>query len=157
MDSQDVEKAKIAAYRLLKYRSRSEKELAKRLKRKKFSRPVINKVIVYLKRLSLVNDEEFTREWIQQRLNKGYWFIRIRRELKAKGISDKLINKYILRFKDKTESGSVIRQLARRRIRRYTDRPESEIKRKVGAYLCRRGFAVQDVYWSLDDIDYENS
>ena len=68
MDEKELDRAKSLAYRLLEYRSRSEKELAARLKLKKISGRVITRVISDLKRISLINDEEFARAWVRESL-----------------------------------------------------------------------------------------
>ncbi len=156
MDTEKITKAKNVAYRLLKYRSRPENELVDRLKQHGFSGSVINKVVTGLKNAGFLDDADFTRRWIQYRLNKGYWFTRIKRELKLKGIPDTLIAKCFSEIKENNQAGAVIDNLIKRRIRRYKGRPVLEIRRKLFAYLYRRGFPALKIYQKLDQIDYEN-
>ena len=60
------QKAKNTALRLLTYRSRSEKEVERRLNGR-YTEDVIDQTLSDLRRQGLLNDAEFAREWREQR------------------------------------------------------------------------------------------
>ena len=69
-DLGDREKAREAALRLLAVRARSEGELDDRLKRKGFDERTSAEVVAALKRVGLVDDEDFARAWVDEKLRK---------------------------------------------------------------------------------------
>ena len=62
-------------------------EIRHNLKRHHYDENVIDLVICKLEKEKLLNDQEFSEIWVQQRCKK-YGSFRIRQELKAKGISE---------------------------------------------------------------------
>lgn len=152
MNEKELAKAKQIAFHLLKYRIRSEKELAKRLKQRKISQHTINRVLKSCKRLSLVDDREFTRLWIKDKLNRGYGFIRIRRELREKGIEEDLIDGCIDASKKEYKTDLILSELIKRRVKRYKHCDYKEIRRKLFAYLHNRGFSFKEIEQVLTQL-----
>ena len=153
MNKDKLAKAKIIAHRLLKFRPRSEKELQKRLKLNKIPEETVKKVIADFKRVSLIDDKQFAGLWIQDRLKKGYGFLRIKKELKEKGINEELIKESMGKLNKETSYVSLIDALVRRRIKRYSKASLPEIKRKLFYYLLGRGFASEEINASLKELD----
>ncbi|MCD6539939.1 MAG: regulatory protein RecX, partial [Candidatus Omnitrophica bacterium] len=115
----ELKKAKNLAFRLLKYRDRSEKEIVNRLKKKKVSREVIEKVIAELKSLSLLDDRKFAKSWIQERIRKGYGLLKIKVELKEKGIDQDLLEDLLEDINKDEWVLPQIKELAQKRIKKY--------------------------------------
>ena len=153
MDKDKLKRAKNIAHRLLKYRIRSEKELSRRLKLKKIPQDIITAVLDDLKKVSLVNDEEFTSLWVQEGTRKGYGPLRIKRQLREKGIKEELIRDFLGRFQDKQVSALLIDELIRRRVKRYKGKTLPEIKRKLSYYLRARGFSFEDIQHALENLE----
>ncbi|MFC1599308.1 regulatory protein RecX [Candidatus Omnitrophota bacterium] len=153
MDEKELKRAKSIAYRLLEYRGRSEKELTTRLKSKKVSGRVIAKVITDLKKVCLVDDKEFARALVAERINRGYGPQRIARELKAKGITESLVRRVIPELCDKQRIDNLMDELIKSRVKRYRGKPPAEIKRKLYSYLSVRGFSFDEIERALEDIE----
>lgn len=144
--NQDVlEKAKNYAFLLLKFRPRSEKELSYRLKRKKFQEAVIKEVVSVLKESDFINDSSFAKGWISSKLKKPLGFIRIKEELKAKGVDSQIIEEQIQEIKKDYSEEDVVMDLARKRFKKIKGLKHLKAKNRVFAYLLRRGFSVDTV------------
>jgi len=150
VNEKDFKRAKNIAYRLLKYRIRSEKELSRRLRLKKVPQHIITVVLDGLKKASLVDDERFTRIWIQDRISRGYGPLRIRGQLREKGIGDGLINDFLDKYVDKQSSELLLDELIKRRVKRYKGKKPHEIKRKLSYYLGGRGFSFEKIQQALE-------
>ena len=98
--SNELAKAKNAVFRLLKYRSRSRKELQDRLRHKKFSENTINQAIVYFDSLDLIDDQAFAVNWLNSRLSRPLGLRRIFFELKRKGISKDILDGLQAKLRD---------------------------------------------------------
>ena len=88
-------KAREYCFLLLKFRLRSEKELALKLKKKKFSPQTIKDTVEFLKLKRFIGDEEFARMWIASRIKKKLGLRRMRQELVLKGIGKEIIDREI--------------------------------------------------------------
>ena len=94
-----MQKVTADALRLLRFRPRSVKEMAQRLKQKGHRGFMIAQVIDYLKEKKLLDDRIFSRLWIGDRMNiKPSGRNLITRELKAKGVDDETINAAFAEF-----------------------------------------------------------
>lgn len=146
------EKARAYAFLLLKFRPRSEHELALRLTRKKFAPSIIAETLRFLKEKNFADDEVFARAWVNSRLLKNFGARRIEQELRLKGVPEPIINTQIKTVLADRPEEAVIEKLAKTRLSRIREEDPRKAKRKVYAYLVRRGFspsAVIDVLESL--------
>ena len=143
----DFQKAKNVCLRLLKYRLRSEKELRDRLTKKKFDNITVNKAIAYFKEIGLVNDAVFAKQWIESRLDKGLGAVRIKKELKEKGIdsltADELLKE---KLKDAPEQEKVRQVIEKKLKAMHRGEDLEKLKRRIFAFLVRRGFSYDLVY-----------
>ena len=97
------EKYYALSLRYLTRRPRSEKELQDYLKKKKASPEVSLKITQKLKEQRFLNDEEFTRWWVDQRLRfKPRSVFLIKRELLQKGVSKTIIESGIMNHESRT-------------------------------------------------------
>jgi len=131
------------AYFFLKFRPRSEKEirdyLYKKIKSKHWSRDDAEKVIEELKEEDLIDDKKFVD-----------WFVRFRitlkpkgkkvlvRELKQKGISDELIEKYF--SENKIDEESLAFKILEKRWPRFKNLDSRKRFEKATRFLMSRGF-----------------
>lgn len=139
-----------AAYRLLAFRARSEKELRDRLTRKGFSPGTVGKSLDSLKACGLVNDAEFGRQWVENRQNfKPQSAFLTRRELKEKGLSEDIIEKAVKNHND-YENALLA---ARPKVMKNKDVDYAVFRRRICGFLQRRGFGygvikpVADQLW----------
>lgn len=145
-------KAKNHAFRLLKFRMRSEKELVSRLKQRNFDNSVINEVISYLKDIGLVDDETFTRMWIESRIKKPLGLNRLRTELKLKGIRSEIIDDTLSQIKERFNEEEAIAKLAQRKLSSLKGLEPYKAKRRLYAYLVQRGFTCDAITGVLENL-----
>lgn len=157
------------ALRLLDYKPRTGQEIQKRLLEKGFDEGLIEDVMERLRNANLVQDQQFARMWVENRNASHPRSQRlIRYELIHKGVSDLFINNAL------AESASD-EDLATRAAEKYARRLDrldwSEFRKRLSAFLARRGFSfatitpVVQATWrevannrsaTLDNEEYEN-
>lgn len=142
---QDFSKARDYAYRLLDVRPRSIKELDERLERKGFSKEVRSGLVEYLKERDYLNDEEFARIWVNYRTSsKPTGPHLLRYELKKKGVDNELIDKVLAaEYEAKFSQACLVREAVETRLKLLKGLDEQTKKRRLLAYLTRRGFSYE--------------
>lgn len=137
-------KAKNACYRLLSYRSRSSGEIKDYLVRKKYEPDTIDRVINYLTSKAFLNDEEFAKQWIENRIsNKKASIRQIKLELRQKKVDSEIVNK-IFENEDVDEV-ELIKQL----IEKKRTQPKYKDDLKLMQFLARRGFSYDKILTAL--------
>ncbi len=147
VDSQkELQRAKNTAYRLLAFRARSCKELETKLYEKKFNPAVICTVINDLIRLGYIDDEAFALQWSSSRLRlQGFGERRIRQELKQKGISADIISHASSAiFSSEVQFQTALRS-ARKKLNTLKIHDRESARRRVAAFLERKGFAYDTI------------
>lgn len=132
---------KNVAYKLLSYRQRSEKEIKNKLREKKIQTNSIEKVIIHLKELKYLDDELFSKMYLQNQLfNKPAGKRLLEMKMLEKGISKEIAEKIIKEnYKEEDELISAKLVISKYKKRIKTN-DEKEIKRKCFQYLISRGF-----------------
>jgi regulatory protein len=144
----DVARATEAALHFLAYRARSEQEVRDRLKRGAFAPEVIDATIVKLKDWRYLDDADFARRWVESRARgKPRGQRLLQQELRQKGI-DAETSKQAITEADLDEV-SAATELARKRLSTMAGEDPAAIKRKISAYLARRGFGFDVVRKAL--------
>jgi regulatory protein len=140
------DKARYQALNQLARRLRSEWELRDYLKRKAYAPEIIDAVIAWLAEYGYVDDKKFAEAWVSnRRLLKPTSVRRLKQELRAKRVSDEVINGVL--EADETDERDVLRELIARKRKqtRYQDRL------KLMQYLARQGFSYDLIKESLDN------
>lgn len=159
MDS--FEKFYNSALRFLSYRPRSEKEIREKLQKKKALPEIIESVVKKLREQKFLNDEEFTRWWIESRLRFKLRSINIiKRELLQKGVNRELIDTQISNFSPRSEAGKFqisnelenAQKLIEKKIKQYEHFSKREIYQKLGSFLARRGFDFETIKKAIDEV-----
>jgi regulatory protein len=147
-------KACTYAYRLLKVRNRSEREIRDRLSRKGYPAEVVDKVIAYLGQLGLVDDKRFAQEWVNFRLKVPFGLKRIFLELRHKGIAEDIINEVLDKVRKCRAESQVLNELVRKKLcsLRKHERDKIKIKQRLYAFLLRRGFSSGDIIELIDEL-----
>ena len=142
--------------RYLSYRPRSEKEVVDYLKEKtkKFESltpEIIDQIVSKLKEYRFIDDAEFVKFWIEQRVKFKHKPLRaIEYELKQKGIDRNLIDGALSEFEDKNIFDlENAKKLAERKIEFYRNLEPIKRREKVMNYLLRKGFSY-DVVKKID-------
>ena len=149
------EKLLFRAMNFLSLRPRSEKEVTSYLQKKwtpKLSKEDYRKrvrgVVEKLKKENLLNDSEFANWWVEQRLTfrpKGK--IALRKELQQKGIGNDIINE-VLASLDEVEAA---KRVAEKKSRMFKGQSSMQARRKLVAFLQRRGFSWDTIRQIVDE------
>lgn len=146
------QEAREYAFLLLKFRLRSENELASRLRQKKFPEEIIRDTICFLKDKQFIDDRIFAKGWAASRLKRPFGLRRIRQELVQKGLGKEIIEETFAQAKEGYSEDSIVRQLAEQRFSKLKSIEPLKAKARVYAYLIRRGFSpdvVSDIVKGL--------
>ncbi|MCI0899228.1 MAG: regulatory protein RecX [Chloroflexi bacterium] len=129
-------KAKNAALRLLSYRSRSEKEVERRL-RGRFTEDAIIQTLSDLSRQGLLDDAAFAKEWRERRERfRPRGPAVIRQELRKLGVDHQVIREALSDF----DVSANAYQAGSRYASKLSVADANVFRRRLGGFLHRRGF-----------------
>src|ERR687893_2994188 len=138
-----------AALVFLGYRPRSEKEVRDRLRRGGYEQEAIEHAISRLHEWRYLDDADFARRWVENRTTHRPRGKRLlQQELRHKGIDTETVREVIAEV-DLDETGAA-EALARRRLPSYAGDDPGAIRRRLGAYLARRGYGYDVIRIALD-------
>ncbi|MCL6611932.1 MAG: RecX family transcriptional regulator [Peptococcaceae bacterium] len=149
MYSEQFEKARKAAYRILTYRARTEYEISEKLLRKGFDRETINQVIASLRDYRLLDDQAYAERFVAEKRSLPRAVVS--GKLRSLGVKESVIQK-VLEGVDPEAEFRIALSLALNRKKRRGDGYPIE---SMAAFLKRRGFsqeAVDRVCTYLDDM-----
>ena len=127
-----------SALLLLSYRPRAEGELRLRLRRKGLPEAAIDDALVRLRRTGLVDDEQFSRAWVENRGSgaSARGMSLLAAELRAKGIDSETITEALAG----TDESELALAAARPRAARLAVLEYGYFRRRLAGFLQRRGF-----------------
>jgi len=127
---------------LLARREHSEQELRQKLKTREYDADAIDAVLQALKEDRLQSDERFTESYVNHRFNAGVGPLKIRYELRQKGVSDGLVDVFLEPLSDQWDE-----LMTRQRIRKFgAPIPDDYAERmKQARFLQNRGFSPESV------------
>jgi regulatory protein len=127
-----------AALRLLSYRPRSEVEMRQRLGLR-FEAETVDRVVSHLKERQMLDDAAFARFWKE---NREAFRPRSRRllevELRRKGVDSEVVSQALMGVDDEE-----LAHRAAQKKGRNLEKDYDVFRRKLGAYLVRRGFSYE--------------
>jgi regulatory protein len=128
-----------AALRFLSYRPRSEAEIRMRL-RQGFDQKTIDRVILQLEARRMIDDVAFAKFWIENRESFSPRSERmLKLELKRKGIAVEVIDEVL----DGSDEDGAAYRAAQKKARFLSQEDYDVFRRKLGAFLRRRGFSYE--------------
>jgi regulatory protein len=153
----DMEMARIVAYRYLGVSARSQKEIERRLERAGFLPEIIEAVVTELTAQNWLNDEQFAQDWVADRADrKRYGKRRLQQELTGKGVEKDTIVETLQAVNEDDELRRAL-EAARSKTRSLdmnalsADEWAAE-KRRLMGFLQRRGFSfstIKEVFAAL--------
>jgi regulatory protein len=144
-----VEQTYERALNFLSYRPRSEDEVRRNLRRKDVDEIVVEEVIERLTRVDLLNDREFARYWVENRLQFNPRGLRgLRHELRQKGLAADVITDTLADL----DIEAAARQAAETGARRLVGLEARDFRRKLQAYLTRRGFSYAVIAPLIEEL-----
>ena len=140
------------AVRMLSVRACSSGEIAQKLKRGGYSDETIKMVLYKLESNELLNDQDFTDQWVRYRTGQKYGPRRIVQELRIKGISNETAEKAVREINEdeKLEGAIMIARKAAARVKPDDDLRKA--RRKITAAIVRRGFDWETACQACDRI-----
>ena len=149
--AEDVGRAVDKALAFLTVRPRSIREVRDRLKEKEVPPATIDAVIARLEGWGYVGDEGFARYWIENRsANQPRGKRLLRQELWRKGVERETVDQ-VLEEVAIDESGAAL-GLARKRLNQLRGLDEQTQRRRLAAFLQRRGYDWPTVKGALDAL-----
>ena len=151
------ERARQVAVNFISYRPRSSKEILDKLARKEFSRELALEVVDQLKELNLLNDLQFARMFVRDKLlGKPMGKAMLRRKLLEKGIAFQMSERVLKEYVTEENEQEAAKTLAVRKMKMSRSRfsaldPLARQKRLID-YLLSRGFSHDIAYKTVRSI-----
>lgn len=147
----DTAKAIESAIRLLTSRPRSVREISDRLRQKEYDERTIDRAIARLREWRYIDDEAFARVWVENRdAHRPRGRRLLQQELRDKGIERETVAAAIDEAGIDEHAGALA--IARSKMRSYRDLEEPVLRRRLGAFLSRRGYSYAVVKPVLDEL-----
>jgi regulatory protein len=142
----DTEAAFRTVLRSLELRSYARADLGRRLLRKGHPRAAVEAALERAAGLGLLDDAAFTRNFVQSRAARGRGPSRLIRDLLGMGVERSLIDQALAaEWSEGDDRSSVPLTLATKRAAQLGGIPRQVKRRRVLAYLARRGFSGREV------------
>ncbi len=136
-----------AALEALARRAHSVHEMRVRLERRAQDREAVRRVLDRLKREKLLDDESYARQFSRVRARtRLHGRFRIARDLRARGVPDRVINSALDAIEAETDQRKSVRALLARRLKALRGGP-LDARRAASLYrsLLRAGFSADTV------------
>lgn len=156
-EEEEFSKCKSSALRTIERSYKTESEIKKKLEEKEFSEETINKTIKFLLEYNFINDYEYTKMYIKDRLiNQGK--NKIKYSLIRKGINSNIIDDVFFELDTKDSEMEKAYELGLKKYNSLVKRESDKIKlkNKVIRYLLGRGYSygiVKDIYNKIENGD----
>jgi regulatory protein len=138
--------AKAYALRLIELRPRTVREIGDKLAKRGIDKAETEAAVIWLESIGLLNDEKFARDWIENRRHfRPMGVIRLRQELRAKGIAQDIINAAVSKYQQGADEIPAALDLAQRKMKLYRNLDRETAKRRLAGFLARRGYGIEVV------------
>lgn len=150
----DVEAAYLVAVRILTAMPRAVQELKRRLRQRGHKASVAATAVGRLEAAGLLDDDAFAEYFTRSRLARGHGPPRILTDLLSRGVERGLAEKSIAHVleAEEVDPNEKARTLAEKRAAQLGDLPADTKKRRMLAYLGRRGFRGYEVTEIVDEV-----
>jgi regulatory protein len=149
------EEALRRAFRYLAHRPRTRLELERHLARRGYDADVVAATLGRCETLGYVDDRAFAVSWTLDRIRlKPRGIARIRSELRQKGVSEADAEAGIRHAfgEEGIEERDLLERAAEKRWRARRSEDPRTVRRRLAAYLERRGFPSNDVREIVDHL-----
>lgn len=143
------DEVKEKALRLLEFRSHSEYELIMKLRHQEASEENIEKTLEFCRRYGFVNDKSYAQRKANDLINlKKYGIHRVKSELKAKGISDTIIENVLAEIDTEKEVDVLIGLVEKKLRNNFSDKNKDKCIR----YFIYRGYNIYDIKNAIQTV-----
>lgn len=123
------------------------------LRRKGFSKDVIEQVLRELEEKGFIGDESFAREWAQSRVPARFLGRkRLKQELTEKGIAPQIIGRIEEEVYREYSEEELAFHAARKRLRTLRGLDPIKRQRRLATYLERRGFPFEAIKKVIEEV-----
>jgi len=137
---------------LLARREHGISELSRKLVVKQFDPQLVDEAIEGLVRDNLVSDERFCESMINSRLNRGHGPIKVRYELRNKGVPEHVVEKIMEQLSPDWYQS--LAGLIEKKYAGQLSRTPAERVKQV-RFLCSRGFPHEMIYSVIQDAEFD--
>ena len=149
----DVEAAFRTALRSLEVRSFARGDLGRRLQRKGHPRAAVDTALARAVQLGLLDDAAFARGYVETRAARGRGPSRLTRDLLSMGVERSVIDRVVAdHWPEGSDRSAVPLALAQKRAAQLGTLPRQAKRRRLVAYLARRGFVGRDITEMIDGL-----
>jgi regulatory protein len=142
----DAEAAFRTMLRVLAVRSFARADLSRRLQRKGHPRAAIQAATERAAGLGLLDDAAFAQGYVETRAARGRGPARLARDLMAMGVERSVIDAAIAsQWPEGSDRSAVPLALAHKRVAQLGSLPRQTKRRRLVAYLARRGFTGREI------------
>lgn len=155
IQASDERRAREKALYLLEHRSHSKKELTEKIARTAASRSAAQAAADRMEELGLLNDEAYARDLARDLfLRKRYGAMRVKQELKRKGIDGELIDELLEQYGGEEEALENIRAVLDKKYAGWEE--DEKTRRRAFAALQRLGYSYGLIRQAMqsDDMDF---
>jgi len=122
------------ALHFISYRERSEDEVRRKLADKGFSEPVVDHTIERLREHKILDDARFAQTWVENRA-----------AFRPRGHR-------VLALSEATDEDTLAYQAAERMAKRFASLDRDEFRKKMYAFLARRGFNYETIAQTVNRL-----
>jgi regulatory protein len=147
--------ARAVALRMLAYRALPGREIERRLVRKGQDKAVAASVVEGLRASGLVNDAEFARHFVRTRATgRRYGPSRLEADLRRLGVDETTAVAAVRETlaADEIDPRRLLGEAATRKLRTLAGLEPAVQRRRLRAYLLRRGFSTADILSVLKEL-----
>jgi regulatory protein len=142
----DVEAAYRTALRSIERRSFARADLGRRLLRKGHAHQAVEAALARAAEHGLLDDAAFAANYVETRSARGRGPLRLTRDLMTMGVERGIVDRAVAAHVRESEgNGDVPLALASKRATQLRDLPRQVRRRRVLAYLARRGYSGRDI------------
>jgi regulatory protein len=140
----DEEGAFRASLRALERRAHGGRELGLKLERKGHTAAAVAAALKRLAVLGLLDDVAFVRQYVQTRAAKGQGPVRLRYDLARLGIARGIVDEALAELaRSGADPLASARAVAERRLKSLAGLPREVRRRRLAAFLARRGYRAE--------------
>ncbi len=137
---------------LLEHRNHSKKELTEKIARSSVSREAAKAVAERMEELGLLNDEAYGRDLARELFTRKRWgALRVKQELRLKGIDPELIDELIEEYGDEEAALENLHGLLERKYPSWAE--DEKVRRRAFATLQRLGYSYDLIRRAMSQAD----
>lgn len=150
----DIEAAQRAALRAVNRRAHARLDLRRRLLQKQHPAGAVEVALERLGAAGLIDDTRFAFDYAAAKALRGRGPARLIRDLQAQGVDRRIAEEAVRRSlaAEGVDPGETVRTLVEKRAKQLAGLPPRVRKRRLVAFLVRRGFAGAEVRQAVEAL-----